>query len=75
MTRRLKGMGLEKYCNGFDLALHENALEIPFTWKKSKLVFVNSMSDLFHRDVPLPFVQKVFDCHEPEPEAHFSSFN
>jgi len=71
MTRRLKGMGLEKYCNGFDLALHENALEIPFTWKKSKLVFVNSMSDLFHRDVPLPFVQKVFDVMNQNPKHIF----
>jgi protein gp37 len=60
MTRRLKGMGLEKYSNGFDLTLHEDALEIPYTWKKKKLVFVNSMSDLFHKDVPPPFVQKVF---------------
>ena len=60
MTRRLKGMGLEKYCNGFELAMHEDALEIPFSWKKPKLVFVNSMSDLFHKDIPLSFIQKVF---------------
>jgi protein gp37 len=71
MTRRLKGMGLEKYCNGFDLALHEDALEIPYTWKKSKLVFVNSMSDLFHRDVPLSFVQKVFDVMNQNPKHIF----
>ena len=53
-------MGLEKYCNGFELAMHEDALEIPFSWKKPKLVFVNSMSDLFHKDIPLSFIQKVF---------------
>ncbi|KAB2879878.1 phage Gp37/Gp68 family protein [bacterium] len=60
MSRRLKAMGLEKYRNGFDLTIHEDALGIPYTWKKPKTVFVNSMSDLFHKDVPLPFIQKVF---------------
>jgi len=60
MARRLKAMGLEKYDNGFDLAMHEDALTIPYSWKKPKLVFVNSMSDLFHKDIPLSFIQKVF---------------
>lgn len=61
MARRLKAMGLDKYGNGFNLALHEDALGLPYTWKKPKLVFVNSMSDLFHKDVPLEFIQKVFE--------------
>lgn len=60
MTKRLKGMGLEKYSNNFELTLHDSTLRIPYSWKKTKLVFVNSMSDLFHKDVPLSFVQKVF---------------
>ena len=61
MTRRLHAMGIEKYKDGFELRLHENALQIPYEWKKPKVVFVNSMSDLFHKDVPLSFIQRVFD--------------
>ena len=60
MTRRLHAMGIEKYKDGFELRLHEDALQIPYEWKKPKVVFVNSMSDLFHKDVPLSFIQKVF---------------
>ena len=60
MARRLKSMGLEKYRNGFKLSMHEDALRIPYTWNKSKIVFVNSMSDLFHKEVPLGFIKRVF---------------
>jgi protein gp37 len=61
MTKRLQAMGVEKYQDGFKkVRVHEDALGIPYTWKKSKVVFVNSMSDLFHPDVPLEFIQKVF---------------
>ncbi|NUN07510.1 MAG: phage Gp37/Gp68 family protein [Bdellovibrio sp.] len=60
MSRRLKAMGIEKYRDGFELRLHEEALLVPYTWKKPKLVFVNSMSDLFHKEVPLSFIKKVF---------------
>jgi len=71
MARRLKGMGLEKYGNGFDLALHEDALALPYSWKKPKLVFVNSMSDLFHEDVPLSFIRKVFEVMNENPHHVF----
>jgi len=71
MTKRLKGMGHVKYSNGFDLTLHENALEIPYTWKKSKVVFVNSMSDLFHKEVPLSFIRKVFKVMNENPQHVF----
>lgn len=60
MSRRLNAMGIDKYKNGFELAIHEDTLHIPYTWKGSKVVFVNSMSDLFHKDIPLEFIQKVF---------------
>lgn len=60
MARRLQSMGVEKYKDGFELRMHEQALELPFTWKNRKVVFVNSMSDLFHKDVPFDFIQKVF---------------
>lgn len=61
MSRRLQAMGNPNYANGFKLTLHEKSLEIPFHWKKPRMIFVNSMSDLFHQDVPLGFVQKTFD--------------
>jgi protein gp37 len=54
-------MGQPNYANGFTLTLHPDALEIPLTWKKPQIIFVNSMSDLFHEDVPLEFIQRVFD--------------
>jgi protein gp37 len=60
MSKRLLAMGIEKYANGFELSLHESALSIPYTWKSPKIVFVNSMSDLFHKDVPLDFIKRVF---------------
>ncbi|WP_162415866.1 DUF5131 family protein [Cyclobacterium roseum] len=61
MTKRLQAMGVEKYKEGFKkVKIHKEALGIPYAWKKSKVVFVNSMSDLFHKDVPLEFIQKVF---------------
>jgi len=60
-------MGIEKYKDGFELRLHEDALQIPFEWKKPKVVFVNSMSDLFHKDVPLSFIQKVFEVMNNTP--------
>ncbi|SMD44805.1 protein gp37 [Aquiflexum balticum DSM 16537] len=61
MSKRLKAMGVDKYKHGFKkVRIHEDALGIPYTWKKSKVVFVNSMSDLFHKDVPLEFIQRVF---------------
>lgn len=60
MARRLQAMGLEKYRNGFAVTIHPSALKDPLTWKKPRLVYVNSMSDLFHEDVPLSFIQSVF---------------
>lgn len=61
MAKRLKAMGQPNYTNGFRLTMHEHMLERPLQWKKSRMVFVNSMSDLFHRDVPPEFIHKVFD--------------
>jgi len=61
MTRRLKAMGVDKYKDGFELRIHEDALYVPYSWKHQKVVFVNSMSDMFHKDVPFEFVKKVFD--------------
>jgi protein gp37 len=60
MARRLKAMGQPKYRNGFEVTLHPETLFVPLTWRKPKMAFVNSMSDLFHEDVPVEFVMKVF---------------
>lgn len=60
MSNRLKAMGQEKYKNGFKLTIHPDSLSIPYTWKAPKIVFVNSMSDLFHKDIPLDYLKKVF---------------
>ena len=60
MSRRLQAMGMEKYKGGFNLACHYNELQMPYTWKKPRIIFVNSMSDLFHENMPLDFIKAVF---------------
>ena len=67
MSKRLKAMCSPNYENGFKLALHEHVLELPLKWKKPQTIFVNSMSDLFHKSVPLEFIQKVFDVMNKTP--------
>lgn len=68
MTRRLQAMGMSKYKKGFNLAWHYEELNIPYKWKKSRMIFVNSMSDLFHENMPLEFIKAVFkvmnDCQQ-----------
>lgn len=61
MALRLMSMGVEQYKDGFKLTLAPDALNKPYSWKRKRLVFVNSMSDLFHKDVPLEYIQKVFE--------------
>jgi len=61
MAYRLQAMGQPNYVNGFKLTLHYQALKLPLTWKKPQVIFVNSMSDLFHEEVPVEFIQLVFD--------------
>lgn len=61
MARRLQLMGQRNYTNGFTLTLHEHMLELPLSWKKPQMIFVNSMSDLFHEKVPTAFIVKVFE--------------
>lgn len=60
LANRLKAMGQQNYKNGFDLTLHDHMLEIPLKMKKPTTFFVNSMSDLFHKDIPIEFLKKVF---------------
>lgn len=61
MSKRLKAMGQANYANGFEVTMHPHVLEHPLKWKKSQVIFVNSMSDLFHEDVPLEFIRQIFD--------------
>lgn len=68
---RLKAAGTRQYKNGFLLTLHDEALEIPLGWKKPKVIFVNSMSDLFHKDVPIDFIRQVFGVMNSTPQHQF----
>jgi len=68
MAKRLRAMGLEQYRNGFKLTLAPNVLELPYSWKKPRTVFVNSMSDLFHKDVPLKYIKSVFAVMNSTPQ-------
>src|SRR4030042_2534495 len=61
MAIRLQAMGQANYEKGFTLSLHENVLELPLKWKKPQRIFVNSMSDLFHNQVPFTYIQEIFD--------------
>ena len=71
MSRRLKAMGVKKYEQGFKIRSHGKELATPYTWKKPKVVFVNSMSDLFHKNIPIEFIQKVFKVMKDNPQHVF----
>lgn len=60
MAKRLLAMQNPRYLNGFEVTLHEDLIDLPRSWKRPRLVFVNSMSDLFHEDIPLEFIARVF---------------
>lgn len=71
MARRLQAMGQPNYANGFRLTLHDHVLAAPLGWKRPQAVFVNSMSDLFHEDVPVEFIVRVFNVMR---QAHWHVF-
>lgn len=71
LSKRLKAMGQANYKNGFKLTLQPQMLELPLKWKKPQTIFVNSMSDLFHAEVPLEYIQQVFDVMK---SAHWHRF-
>jgi protein gp37 len=71
MVIRLQAMGQPNYRDGFKLTLHEQVLEAPLRWKKPQVIFVNSMSDLFHKDVPLNYIKRTFGVMR---EAHWHQF-
>lgn len=60
IARRLQAMGQPNYANGFEVTIHEHALDLPLRWRRPRAIFVNSMSDLFHEQVPFSFIRQVF---------------
>ena len=77
LAKRLKAMGSAKYQNdgdprtsgpGFGVTIHPQALDVPYRWRQPRVVFVNSMSDLFHARVPLDFIRDVFDVCRDTPQ-------
>src|SRR5271169_1945814 len=71
MAKRLKVMGAARYRDGFRPTLHNDLIDAPRTWKKPRLIFVNSMSDLFQDAVPDEFIRRVFDTMEACPQHTF----
>src|ERR1017187_291984 len=71
MAERLQAMGQANYKNGFDLTLQPQMLELPLRWRTPQTIFVNSMSDLFHDDVPAAYIRRVFDVMR---RAHWHRF-
>jgi len=71
LALRLQAMGNRRYKNGFHITLHEDVVDLPRSWRTSRTIFVNSMSDLFHKDVPLDFIQRVFATMRDCPQHTF----
>ena len=71
MAVRLQAMGSARYVNGFEPTLHSDLVDLPKTWKKPKLIFVNSMSDLFHEEVPPQFIKRIFATMNACPQHTF----
>ncbi|MEO6806676.1 MAG: phage Gp37/Gp68 family protein [Edaphobacter sp.] len=71
MALRLKAMGSERYSNGFKPTVHEDLVDLPKKWRKPRIIFVNSMSDLFHEDIPESFIKRVFATMRDCPQHTF----
>jgi protein gp37 len=71
LALRLQAMGNRRYKNGFHVTLHADVVDLPKSWRVPRMVFVNSMSDLFHHKVPLPFIQRVFATMRECPQHTF----
>lgn len=71
MAKRLKAMGAKRYRNGFNVTLQEDLLDLPSKIKKPQIIFVNSMSDLFHHDVPADYIRRVFESMQNAPQHTF----
>jgi protein gp37 len=67
MAKRLQAMGQSNYRDGFAVRTHDHMLQAPFSWARPRMVFVNSMGDLFHEEVPVDFIKRVFEVMERTP--------
>lgn len=71
MAKRLQAMRSPRYERGFELTVHADLIDLPRRWRQPRQIFVNSMSDLFHDEVPLPFIQQVFETMQACPQHVF----
>jgi protein gp37 len=71
LALRLEAMGNRRYRNGFRVTLHDDVVDLPKSWRIPRTIFVNSMSDLFHKDVPIEFIQRVFETMRHCPQHTF----
>lgn len=80
LAKRLQAMGAAKYQRngnprtsgpGFGLTLHADVLQVPYEWRRPRRVFVNSMSDLFHDDIPIDFIRQVFEVMADTPQHSY----
>src|SRR6185312_12837361 len=71
MAKRLLAMGSHRYSNGFAPTLHEDLVDLPRTWSRPRMIFVNSMSDLFQESVPFAFIERIFATMTACPQHTF----
>lgn len=71
MAKRLQAMGQPRYKDGFAVRMHEDLIDLPLKWKLPRMIFVNSMSDLFHESVPMSFIERIFETMEKCPQHTF----
>ena len=71
LAQRLKAIGVPQYADGFNLTLQPEALLLPARWKRARMIFVNSMSDLFHAEIPIDYIKRVFDVMSRSPQHVF----
>lgn len=71
MAKRLVAMGSNRYLDGFRVTLHPDLVDMPRKWRQPRVVFVNSMSDLFHDDIPLAYIKRVFATMQECPHHTF----
>ncbi|HEY1773971.1 MAG TPA: phage Gp37/Gp68 family protein [Gammaproteobacteria bacterium] len=71
LAHRLHAMGLDRYRNEFKVTVHPDLIDLPRSWKKPRMVFVNSMSDLFHEDIPTEYIKSVFKTMVETPQHKY----
>jgi len=71
MAKRLQAMGVERYRKGFNLTLQPDLIDQPLKWRRPRMIFVNSMSDLFHEDIPFSFINRIFETMNECPQHIF----